>query len=121
MGVRGTHLETGRERIRRVPHEAGDALALARSRLAGVKLLLLAVAWVCALGVMNILVYGRAPELPGGQTMRMAAEWLAGFACPVVAEFVSPDDPTVGRLTANKRREEPHCAQPSNRVDSPVP
>jgi hypothetical protein len=71
-------------------HEAGDALALARSRLAGVKLLLLAVAWVCALGIMNIVVYGRAPELPGGQFARMAAEWLAGFALgwPGVSDVV---------------------------------
>jgi hypothetical protein len=61
-------------------HEAGDALALARSRLAGLKLLLLAVLWIGALAVMNIVVYGRAPELPAGPVTRLAAEWLAGFA-----------------------------------------
>src|SRR5690606_2528690 len=35
-------------------------------------------------------------------------EWLASFEVPVVVEFVSPDDPMVGRLTANKREEELH-------------
>ncbi len=35
-------------------------------------------------------------------------DWLASFGCPVVLEFVAPDDEMVARLTANKLDAELH-------------
>jgi hypothetical protein len=60
--------------------EATDPGALARSRLAGLKLLLLALAWRFAGEFMDILVYGRASELLTGPLTQGAGEWLTGLA-----------------------------------------
>jgi hypothetical protein len=38
-------------------------------------------------------------------------EWLASFGCPVVMEFVAPEDPMIQRLTANKEDEELHLGR----------
>jgi hypothetical protein len=57
---------------------------------------------VVAYGLIHHLIY--TASIPP----RVVLEWLAGFACPVLVEFVAPDDPMVGRLTANKRHEELH-------------
>lgn len=57
---------------------------------------------VVAYGLIHHLTY--TASVPP----RRVVEWLAGFDAPVVVEFVAPDDPMVGRLTANKRPEELH-------------
>lgn len=60
--------------------EACDAQALARSRLAGLKLLILAVLWILALEVIDIAVFSGAPELLASQAAGGLGDWLAGFA-----------------------------------------
>lgn len=57
---------------------------------------------VVAYGLIHHLVY--TASVPP----RRVVEWLGGFGVPVVVEFVAPEDPMVGRLTANKRPEELH-------------
>jgi hypothetical protein len=55
-----------------------------------------------AYGVIHHLVY--TSSIPPAQIL----QWLRGFGCPLVLEFVSPQDAMVARLTANKRQEELH-------------
>lgn len=57
---------------------------------------------VIAYGLIHHLIYTSSipPEV--------VVDWLASFGCPVVVEFVSPDDPMVAKLTANKTPEELH-------------
>ncbi|CAN5869947.1 nodulation protein NoeA [soil metagenome] len=57
---------------------------------------------VLAYGLIHHLVY--TSSIPPARVV----EWLATFGADVVVEFVAPDDPMVGRLTANKRPEELH-------------
>ena len=57
---------------------------------------------VIAYGLIHHLIY--TASIPPARVV----EWLASFDVPVVVEFVAPEDPMVGRLTANKRPEELH-------------
>jgi len=57
---------------------------------------------IIAYGVIHHLVY--TASIPPTRVL----DWLRHFECPVVLEYVSPADPMVARLTANKRTEELH-------------
>jgi hypothetical protein len=57
---------------------------------------------VVAYGLIHHLIY--TSSIPPVTVM----EWLRGFHCPVVVEYVSPEDEMVARLTANKLAEELH-------------
>ncbi len=57
---------------------------------------------VVAYGLIHHLIY--TASIPP-QTI---IDWLMSFHCPVLVEFVSPDDEMVGRLTANKTESELH-------------
>jgi hypothetical protein len=57
---------------------------------------------VIAYGVIHHLIY--AASIPPREVMR----WLRGFHCPVVVEFVSPEDEMVARLVGNKLPHELH-------------
>jgi hypothetical protein len=57
---------------------------------------------VIAYGLIHHLIY--TSSIPPVSVV----DWLASLRCPVVVEFVSPDDPMVATLTANKTLEELH-------------
>jgi len=57
---------------------------------------------VVAYGLIHHLIY--TASIPPSGVM----SWLAGLGCPVVVEFVAPDDPMVAKLTANKTDPELH-------------
>jgi hypothetical protein len=57
---------------------------------------------VIAYGLIHHLIY--TSSIPPA----VVVDWLASFGCPVIVEFVSPEDPMVARLTANKTPEELH-------------
>ncbi|HUG32554.1 MAG TPA: methyltransferase [Acidimicrobiia bacterium] len=57
---------------------------------------------VVAYGLIHHLIY--TASIPP----RAVVEWLAGLDCPVLVEFVAPDDEMVARLTANKTEAELH-------------
>ena len=57
---------------------------------------------VLAYGLIHHLIY--TASIPPGHVV----EFLASFGCPVLVEFVAPEDPMVDKLTANKRPEELH-------------
>jgi ribosomal protein L11 methylase PrmA len=57
---------------------------------------------VIAYAVIHHLVVGRSVPLAE------VVGWLADFGCPVVLEWVGPEDPMARRLAANKRPEEIH-------------
>lgn len=57
---------------------------------------------VIAYGVIHHLVY--TASIPPTTVV----EWLAGMRCPVVLEFVSPEDEMIAKLTANKIESELH-------------
>lgn len=57
---------------------------------------------VIAYGLIHHLIY--TSSIPPV----VVVDWLASFQCPVVVEFVSPEDPMVARLTANKTPQELH-------------
>ena len=57
---------------------------------------------VIAYGLIHHLIY--TASIPPAAVV----EWLASFACPVIVEFVAPDDEMVARLTANKIEAELH-------------
>ncbi len=57
---------------------------------------------VIAYGLIHHLIYGAS--VPPSRVM----EWLRQFDCPVVVEFVSPEDAMVQRLVGNKLPEELH-------------
>lgn len=57
---------------------------------------------VLAYGLIHHLIY--TASVPP----RRVVEWLRSFACPVVVEFVAPEDPMVDRLVANKTENELH-------------
>jgi len=57
---------------------------------------------VIAYGLIHHLIY--TASIPPSAVL----DWLADFGCPVVLEFVSPDDEMVSKLTANKTEAELH-------------
>jgi hypothetical protein len=57
---------------------------------------------VVAYGLIHHLIY--TASIPPAAVL----DWLAGFRCPVVVEFVAPDDEMVATLTANKTEAELH-------------
>lgn len=57
---------------------------------------------VIAYGLIHHLIY--TASIPPASVL----DWLAGFECPVLVEFVAPDDEMVARLTANKMEFELH-------------
>lgn len=57
---------------------------------------------VIAYGLIHHLIY--TASIPP----RGVVEWLVGFGCPLVVEFVSPEDEMVSKLTANKTEDELH-------------
>lgn len=57
---------------------------------------------VVAYGVIHHLIY--TASIPPAAVL----DWLRGFDCPVVVEFVAPSDEMVVRLTANKLSSELH-------------
>jgi len=57
---------------------------------------------VVAYGVIHHLIYGAS--IPPREVVR----WLSSFGCPVLLEFVSPDDEMVARLVGNKLPHELH-------------
>jgi len=57
---------------------------------------------VIAYGLIHHLIY--TASIPPATVL----DWLAGFECPVLMEFVAPDDEMVAKLTANKMESELH-------------
>jgi hypothetical protein len=57
---------------------------------------------VIAYGLIHHLIY--SASIPPA----LVVEWLRGFDCPVVVEFVAPDDEMVRTLSSNKHEEELH-------------
>ena len=57
---------------------------------------------VVAYGLIHHLIY--TASIPPTTVV----DWLASFGCPVIVEFVSPEDEMVSRLTANKTDAELH-------------
>lgn len=57
---------------------------------------------VVAYGLIHHLIY--TASIPPASVV----DWLASYSCPVVVEFVDPDDEMVAKLTANKTTEELH-------------
>jgi hypothetical protein len=57
---------------------------------------------VVAYGVIHHLIYTASIPPPS------VLDWLAGLGCPVVLEFVAPEDEMVAKLTANKTESELH-------------
>jgi hypothetical protein len=57
---------------------------------------------VIAYGLIHHLIY--TASIPPS----VVVQWLASFRCPVVVEFVTPEDEMVAMLTANKTEEELH-------------
>ncbi len=60
---------------------------------------------IVAYGLIHHLIY--TASIPPRRVM----EWLRSFDCPVLVEFVSPQDEMVARLSANKLAEELHGAR----------
>ncbi|HEY6635610.1 MAG TPA: methyltransferase [Acidimicrobiia bacterium] len=60
---------------------------------------------VIAYGLIHHLIY--TASIPPATVV----DWLASFRCPVVVEFVSPDDEMVKVLTANKTEPELHTGR----------
>lgn len=67
-----------------------------------------------AYGLIHHLIY--TASIPPGTVV----DWLAGFGCPVVVEFVSPQDEMVARLTANKTEEELHPGRSRSEFEATV-
>ena len=57
---------------------------------------------VVAYGIVHHLIY--TASVPPASIV----EWLASYKCPVVVEFVTPEDEMVAKLTANKLESELH-------------
>ncbi len=55
---------------------------------------------VIAYGLIHHLIYG------GSIPPRLVVSWLRRFDCPVIVEFVAPEDEMVGKLAGNKLPEE---------------
>ncbi len=67
---------------------------------------------VIAYGLIHHLIY--TASIPPATVV----EWLASFDCPVLVEFVSPEDPMVARLTANKTSAELHLGRAPDEFES---
>ncbi len=60
---------------------------------------------VVAYGLIHHLIYtASVPPV-------VVVDWLASFGCPVVVEFVAPQDPMITRLVANKEEHELHTGR----------
>jgi hypothetical protein len=69
---------------------------------------------VVAYGLIHHLIY--TASIPPA----VVVDWLAGFRCPVVVEFVSPDDEMVAKLTANKIEAELHRGRSQSEFETEV-
>lgn len=69
---------------------------------------------VVAYGLIHHLIY--TASIPP----RAVVDWLASFDCPVVVEFVSPEDEMVTKLTANKLESELHPGRSQTEFESIV-
>jgi len=67
---------------------------------------------VIAYGLIHHLIY--TASIPPTTVI----DWLASFGCPVLVEFVSPEDPMVARLTANKTSAELHPGRTAPEFES---
>lgn len=67
---------------------------------------------VIAYGLIHHLIY--TASIPPTSVV----EWLASFGCPVVVEFVAPEDEMVARLTANKFEAELHTGRTHDEFES---
>lgn len=77
-------------------HEAGTALAMARSQLAGIKLLLLAVAWTYARELLDLAFFGRAAQHLGGWPTAFLDGWTLGL--PRLQALIRGDAQTAWHL-----------------------
>lgn len=66
---------------------------------------------VVAYGLIHHLIY--TASIPPATVV----DWLAGYGCPVVVEFVSPEDEMVTKLTANKTEQELHLGRGQNEFE----
>ncbi|HLF30271.1 MAG TPA: hypothetical protein VI566_04500 [Xanthomonadales bacterium] len=60
-------------------HEATDAAAMARSQLAGIKLLLLAAVWIYALELLDMVIFGATAKLLAGWPTAWMGGWTLGW------------------------------------------
>lgn len=67
---------------------------------------------VVAYGLIHHLIY--TASIPPAAVVG----WLASHGCPVVVEFVSPDDEMVTKLTTNKMEEELHTGRTRGEFES---
>ncbi len=67
---------------------------------------------VIAYGLIHHLIY--TASIPPAAVL----DWLASFRCPVVVEFVSPEDEMVAKLTANKLEAELHPGRTRKEFES---
>jgi len=69
---------------------------------------------VVAYGLIHHLIY--TASIPPTAVL----DWLAGFECPVLVEFVAPDDEMVAKLTANKVEAELHPGREKGEFESAI-
>lgn len=69
---------------------------------------------VIAYGLIHHLIY--TASIPPASVL----DWLAGFRCPVLVEFVAPDDEMVAKLTANKKESELHPGRSREEFEAEV-
>jgi hypothetical protein len=67
---------------------------------------------VLAYGLIHHLIY--TASIPPAAVV----DWLSSFRCPVVVEFVSPEDEMVSKLTANKLESELHPGRTRTEFES---
>lgn len=67
---------------------------------------------VVAYGLIHHLIY--TASIPPSAVL----DWLADFECPVLVEFVAPDDEMVAKLTANKVEAELHPGRDQSEFES---
>jgi len=67
---------------------------------------------VIAYGLIHHLIYTASIPPPA------VLDWLAGFRCPAVVEFVAPGDEMVAKLTANKTEAELHPGRSQGEFES---
>ena len=67
---------------------------------------------IIAYGLIHHLIY--TASIPPTTVV----EWLASYGCPVVVEFVSPEDEMVAKLTANKEQDELHPGRTRHEFES---
>jgi hypothetical protein len=69
---------------------------------------------VVAYGLIHHLIY--TASIPPSAVL----DWLAGFECPVLVEFVGPHDEMVAKLTANKIEAELHSGREKSEFESAI-